>query len=60
MYCKSFSENHAVYEVTWKNLVRPDRSQLTLWLMRISRYITKATDTHPQYVILVAFPQQQW
>ena len=59
MYHKLFSENHAVYEATWKNLVQTDRSQLT-WRMRISCCITEATDTHPQYVILVAFPQQQW
>jgi hypothetical protein len=23
-------------------------------------WITKATDTHAEYVILIAFPQQQW
>ena len=28
--------------------------------MRFAFYITKATDTHSQYVILIAFPRQKW
>jgi hypothetical protein len=28
--------------------------------MRLACWITKATDTHSEYVILVAFPRQQW
>jgi hypothetical protein len=28
--------------------------------MRFACWITKATDTHTQYVILIAFPRQQW
>jgi hypothetical protein len=28
--------------------------------MRFTCRITKATDTHSEYVILIAFPQQQW
>jgi hypothetical protein len=28
--------------------------------MRIAFWITKATNTHSEYVILVAFPLQQW
>jgi hypothetical protein len=28
--------------------------------MRFACCITKATDTHSQYVILIAFPRQQW
>ena len=28
--------------------------------IRIACWITKATDTHPEYVILIAFSQQQW
>jgi endonuclease III len=28
--------------------------------MRIACWITKATDTHSEYVILNAFPRQQW
>jgi hypothetical protein len=28
--------------------------------MRFACWITKATDTHSEYVILTAFPWQQW
>jgi hypothetical protein len=28
--------------------------------MRFACWITKATDTHSEYVILIAFPHQQW
>ena len=28
--------------------------------MRMARWITKATNTHTEYVILPPFPQQQW
>jgi hypothetical protein len=28
--------------------------------MRLACWITKATDIHSQYVILIAFTQQQW
>ena len=31
-----------------------------LWRMRFASWITKATDTHPQYLIFTAFPRQQW
>jgi hypothetical protein len=54
-----FSENRAVYEIMWKNTVEPDRPQITR-RMRIACWITKATDTYTEYVILIAFPRQQW
>ena len=28
--------------------------------MRFARWITKATNTHSEYVILITFPVQQW
>jgi len=33
---------------------------MTKWRMSFAWYITKATDTHLEYVMLIAFPQQQW
>ena len=33
---------------------------MTIRRMRTTRWITKATDTHSEYVILTAFPQQLW
>jgi len=34
--------------------------QITIWLMRFACWIPKATNTHSEYVILIAFPLQQW
>ena len=33
---------------------------MTVWRMRIAGWIRKATNTHPEYVILIAFPLRQW
>jgi hypothetical protein len=53
-----FFKNPAVNEIMWKNTVEPDRPQMTnvVWCMRIACWIPKATNTHSQYVILVAVP----
>ena len=53
------SENPAVYEIMWKNIVELDRPQMTIWRMRIACWIPKATNTHAEYVILIAIPLQQ-
>ena len=42
-----------------KNFVEQSRPRMTIWRMRIACRITKATNTHTQYVILIAFPLQQ-
>jgi len=62
MFNNSFSKNRTVYEIIWKNIVDPDRPQMTIWRKRIARWITKATDAHSEYVYitLTAFPLQQW
>jgi len=44
----------------WKDVVELDSSQMTVWCLHIACWITKATNTHSAYVILIAFPQQQW
>jgi len=44
----------------WKNIVEPDRPQMAIWRMRIACWITNATNTHSEYVILIAYPLQQW
>ena len=33
---------------------------MTIWSMRIACWIPKATNTHSEYVILIAFALQQW
>ena len=43
-----------------KNIVWLDRLQMTVWRMRIACWIPKTTNTHSEYVILIAFPLQQW
>jgi hypothetical protein len=42
-----------------KNIVERDRPQMTMWHMRIAFLIPKATNTHSEYVTLIAFPLQQ-
>jgi len=51
---------HVVYEITWNNVVESDRLQMTICRVRIACWIPKATYRHPEYVILIAFPLQQW
>jgi hypothetical protein len=48
-----------VYENAEKYL-EPDVTQMTMWHMGIACWIPKATDTHAEYVMLIAFPLQQW
>ena len=43
----------------WENTVQPDRPQATIRCMRLAAWITKATDTHLEYVILIALPGQK-
>jgi hypothetical protein len=52
-------ENRAVYEIMWKNAVEPDRPQMT-WRKRTACWITKATNTHSEYAIIIALSLQQW
>jgi hypothetical protein len=39
----------------WKNIVQTDGPQVTIWRMLFACWITKATDTHLEYVILIVF-----
>jgi hypothetical protein len=55
-----FFENHAVYEITLKNIVDTDRPQITIWRMRIACWIPEATNTQSVYATIIAFPLQQW
>jgi len=55
-----FFENHAIYEIMWKNAVEPVLATVTIWRMRIACWIPKATNTHTECVIRIAFPRQHW
>jgi len=48
-----------MYEITWKNSVEWGRPQMTICHMRIVCWIPKATNTHTEYIILIAFPLQK-
>jgi hypothetical protein len=44
----------------WENVVELDRPQVTVWRMWIACWIPKTANTPSEYVVLVAFPLQQW
>jgi hypothetical protein len=54
MFNNLFSENHAVYEIMRKNMVESKQATYDNIIrhMRSACCITKATDTHTQYVML--------
>ena len=58
MFNNFFFLNRAVYEIMWKNIVQPDRSQTMR--TRIAWWMIKATNTHSAYVILIALLPPQW
>ena len=55
-----FFGNLAVCEIMWKNIIKPVRTQMTIWRMRTACCIPQTTDTQSECVILIAFPLQQW
>jgi hypothetical protein len=55
-----FFKKSAFNEIMWKNIVERGRPQMTVWRMRFSCWIQKATNIHSECVILIAFPLQQW
>jgi hypothetical protein len=58
----SFSENRAVYEIVWGKKCRVGQAtdDSVTRRMRVACWISKATNTHSEYVILTAFLLQQW
>jgi len=59
VFCNFLFENRAVYDIMWKNIVELGRPKMTIWRMRIACWVPKATNTHSEYVILIAFPLQR-
>ena len=64
-----FFENRAVYEIMWKNILKLDGPQMTIWRMRIACWITKPltphthTHTHTHTLAICntyCFPLQQY
>jgi hypothetical protein len=62
MFKDFFYESRAVYEVMWNNGVETDGAtdDSIIPRMRFACQITKATDTHTEYTIVISFPLQQW
>ena len=54
-----FIEIRDVCEIMLKNIVEPDRPQMTIWRMRIEYRIPKASNTHSEYDIFIDFTLQQ-
>jgi hypothetical protein len=51
---------HLWYNVEKYGRARQDIDDSTIWRMCFEWWVTKATDTHSVYVILIAYPRQQW
>ena len=51
-------ENSALYEKMWEDIV--ERARPKMIIRRIACWIPKATKTHSEYVIVIAFPRHQW
>jgi hypothetical protein len=50
-------DNRAIYEIMWRKFVDLDRLQMTIWRMRFLCWITKATNTQPEYVMKINSPR---
>jgi len=55
-----FFENRAVYEKTWENIVERGRPQMTIWRVRVARWMPRASDTRSGCVIFIALALKQW
>jgi len=55
-----FSTWHLLWDNGGKNIVRPDKPQMTIWRVRIACWIPNATNILSECVILITFPLQQW
>jgi hypothetical protein len=51
----SFFSNRAFYEKLWKNSVEPGCPQMSLWYMRVSCWLPKATNSLSEFVIIINF-----
>jgi hypothetical protein len=53
-----FSENRAVYEIMSKNMVEPERPQMTIW-RRVAYWISKATRTQTRVSVCALTPTHE-
>jgi len=52
-----FFEIRTLHEVPCRNTLEPDRPQMKIRRMCIECWTSKATNTHRDYVTILAFPQ---
>jgi hypothetical protein len=53
-------ENPAAHEMIWgEKMIYSDIPKMKIWRMRSACWIPKATNTHSECVMLIAFPLQQ-
>ena len=48
-------ENRVVCKIMWKNMIELGRPQMTIWCIRFTCWISKATNIHSESVIIVHF-----
>jgi hypothetical protein len=60
VFNEHFFLNLAIYGIIWKNTVDPGHTIDTNVAHAHCMLIPKATHSHKEYVILIAFPLQQW
>ena len=60
LYSISFFEKKSAVKEMWKNILDPDRSQMTIWNIRIACWLPRATNAQACYVIFTVFPLEQW
>ena len=56
MFITFVFENNAVCVIMWKNIVEPDKSQISIWHVLIKSWIYVATNIHSKYEIHIDFP----
>jgi hypothetical protein len=59
LHSVAFYEYRAVCKIMRKNSAGPDRPKI-IRRMHVACWINMAANTHSEYVILIAFPLQQW
>jgi hypothetical protein len=58
-FCIQYFFERTLCEIMWKNVVKSDRPEMTIRRIRITCWITKATNVHLEYEILTAVPLLQ-
>ena len=52
MFDNVFTKNSPVFEIKLRNIVERGMPQIIIWCMRVACWISKATNTHSEYVKL--------